>query len=679
MPDITMPDGQVVRFPDTMSREQISGLIASKYPKEVGAAVSAQPQRDQSQAFPFEGSNVPGYDPATGIVSGGAIDDKTGQEFGIGIRRGLESLAGLPGDVGPMIGLGARFLAGKLGADPKHQQTIQDVASYATPFPLAASTETIREDLTDPLFGRPDDPLTTKGQVARTFGEFAPGAFGPGGPLRKAGQMLLPAIGSETGAAVAPEGYEDLGRFAGSLVGGALTVPKIGGKPIADAAKDLGVKTKDMTRIIKRMQQDGMSPQQIQARLAELGPDATLMDVGPNLRQEGQRIYAQGGRGRGIIDETLTPRDRGANARIRGEVDANLGPAPVPSHVEAQITQGQEALSPAYESVLRGAQRVDTTPIAHRLESEIVNLRGRAQQVVQRVRGMLNISGANELDPNPRTLFETRKAIDGMIATETDTNALRVLSRARSEIDQELARAVPGIKDVDAQFSELARQRDALGRGQQALDSGRTAPRPAELAADVQGGALPQGTQVGPSAAPMRLRQGARAEIDRIIGTNANDRVALQRLIKGEGDWNRERLATLFGQDRADRLISVLDRERTFAETSNRIMKNSATAERLPEGGGMDFGMLPSWKSGGMLGLARAVASEIGEAAFDKMRASAARSRDENVAGLLSTTDRNRLVTAIIKANGGKALPQDKIESAVRALLLTSGATAKDR
>lgn len=34
MPDITMPDGTVVNFPDDMPKEQIRGLIASKFPKE---------------------------------------------------------------------------------------------------------------------------------------------------------------------------------------------------------------------------------------------------------------------------------------------------------------------------------------------------------------------------------------------------------------------------------------------------------------------------------------------------------------------------------------------------------------------------------------------------------------------------------------------------------------------
>lgn len=678
MPDIRMPDGEVVRFPDTMTQTQISGLIAHKYPREVGGAASALPmaERDTSGHFGFDGSNIPGYDQQTG---NGADPFDASKSYRSGIREGLEAIPGMVGDARDMLSGGVSWLAGKVGASPETQQTIGNVASHIVA-PLAPSTQQIQENVTTPLFGRHHEPQTTEGEYARTIGSFGAGALAPGGIIRKSLMATVPAVTSET-AGQYTEGtpYEPYARFAGGLVGGAVTAPKIGRSPVKAAARDAGVDRRDLTRIIKQMQRDGLSPADINRRLGELGPDATLMDIGPNLRQEGQRIYAKGGEGRGIIDSTLTPRDQGANARIRGELDQNLGPAPLPSQIDETISAGQEALSPAYEQVLRNARRVDTTNIAHHLESEAVNLRGRAQQAVQRVRGMLNITGADELDPNPRTLFETRKAIDGMIANETDTNALRVLGRVRREVDDELARAVPGIKEVDAPHAELSRQREAVGRGQQVLDSGRTAPRPQELAQEVQQGALPQGRQIGPSAAPMRLRQGARAEIERIVGTNANDRVALQRLIKGEGDWNRERLATLFGQDRADRMLAILERESTFAETSNRIMKNSATAERLPEGGSGGFGIREAAMAGGPKGAAYGAAIKGAEKAIEKIGLRNTERSDTNVARLLTTTDRNRIVTALLSANGGRPVPQAQIDAAIRAALITQESAASAR
>jgi hypothetical protein len=135
-----------------------------------------------------------------------------------------------------------------------------------------------------------------------------------------------------------------------------------------------------------------------------------------------------------------------------------------------------------------------------------------------------------------------------MIANEVDPNTIRVLTQTRAAVDDGLARAAPGIKDVDAQFAELSRQSAALQRGSQVLDGGKTAIRPVELADEIAQGALPQGTQIGPSAAPVRLRQGARAEVDRLVGTNVNDLNTLERKIGTPQDWNSQKLETVFGE-----------------------------------------------------------------------------------------------------------------------------------
>lgn len=678
MPIIEMPDGQQVEFPDTMPDAQIRGLIAQRYPREVGEIGASMPldKRITDGHYAFDGSNVPGYDQETGMVP----DPYDGaKSFGAGLRRGVEGLAGIRGDVNQAQGGIVGWLAGKLGADPETQKIIRSVASKVSPMPMVPGSQDYRDTITDPLFGKSHEPQTTEGEYARTIGEFGVGALAPGGPIRKLAMAVVPGVASEA-AGQYTEGtpYETAARIGAGLAGGLAAAPRLAATSATRlAAKEAGTGTKALTRIIKQMQRDGLSPADIQRKLRELGPDATLMDVGPNLRQEGQRIYAKGGEGRGIIDQTLTARDQTANARIRGEVNANLGPAPVPSQINDGIAANQRSLDPVYRETVRNGNAVDTQGIANALESDIVNLRGSAQATARRVRGMLNVEGADVLDPSPSTLHETRKAIDGMLATEADPNTIRVLTRARQEVDNVLAQSVPGLKDVDAQFSELARQHEALGRGQQVLDSGRTAPRPTELARDVQEGALPRGNQIGPSAVPVRLREGARAEIERIIGTNANDRVALQKLIKGEGDWNRDRLATLFGQDRADRVVSVVDRERTFAETSNRVMKNSATAERMPENN--PSGVREAFMAGGPKSLAWSAMVRGVESAVDKFRGASAAARDADVARLLTPEDKNRLVTALLKANGGKPMPQAQIDAAVRQAVVSGEAFAAAR
>lgn len=669
-----LPDGSIGVFPDTMSDQQIRQIIAHAFPREVGEAGAAVPgnQRDMTGHYAFDGSNIPGYDPQSGIVSGGALDDSLLNEVGIGARQTMEGIGGLGGDVYNLLVSGTEKLAEVAGVPPQVRRHIRESTEGKNWLPDSGE---VAEKVTNPVLGEvASDPLTTEGKYARTGGNFFMGALAPGSMLRKALSVALPAGLSEGGAQAAEgTGYVPYARLLGALTGSAATIPRIGAAAtVKQAASDLGVKTQDMTKLIKQMQADGLTPQQIQTRMAELGPDAMLMDVGPNLRQEGQRIVAKGGEGRTTITNALEARDQGANARIRGDVEANFGPPVIPSRVTAQIDEGQAALSPAYEAVLANGRAVDTTRIAQQLEGDVVNLRGAAQQHARRMRDMLNVTGTNQLDPNPRTLHEVRKAIDGILTTETDPNAIRVLARTRADVDRQLAQAVPGIKDVDAQFAELARQNTALQRGQQTLSKGREAPRPEELVDEVAQGALPQGTQVGPSAVPLRLRQGNRAEVERLIGTTANDRVALRNAVGGQGDWNRDRLATLYGPAPTDRVISALDRETTFDTTSNRAIRNSATAERLPEGAS-GMSVKDAFSAGGPKAIAYSGLVKGVDAVIDRFRGAAGAAQDARMAGLLTNTNSQQIATALLKANGGKPFPPEQLESRIRALLQAQG------
>lgn len=362
--------------------------------------------------------------------------------------------------------------------------------------------------------------------------------------------------------------------FAGPAAGRAI------GKGVNAVANKFRGPSAENAALGRAAMADAIPAEELTARLQKLGPEAMVADLGPNLQRQAGALASLPGRGQEVVRGAIKARDAGANSRILGELDDTLGKAPIPSRISSSISQNKKALSPEYADVFRDARRVDTEPLAHRLEQQAVNLRGEAQKAVQHVRRMLNITGIDALDPNPGTLFQIRQAIDGMLETAADSKAIAALAEARRSVDDILADAVPEIKRVDAKFAELARQDEALTRGSQALESGRAAPRPAELAEEVRLGALPQGGMIGPSAVPFRLSQGARAEIDRIVGTNSNDVVALQRIIKGEGDWNRARLATLFGEGKADRIFNVLERERAFADTSNIVTRNSETAAR---------------------------------------------------------------------------------------------------
>lgn len=314
----------------------------------------------------------------------------------------------------------------------------------------------------------------------------------------------------------------------------------------------------------------------------QLGPAAMLPDAGPAMLGLAQGAGTGTGPGRSALMNTLKTRDTGTAQRLAQTLNREIGPSPMPSRVEAGLSGDRAYVAQEYEPLMQQARAVNTAPLALRLEGEIGNLRGPAQQAVRQVREMLDIPGnRGTLDPHPRALLSTRQAIDGMMATEADPQVIQHLTRARQAVDAELARAVPGIKETDARIAELSRQSEGLQRGSQVLDSGKTATRPQELALELRSANEPQGQMTGPSAAGYRMRQGARAEVDRLVGTNVHDLPTLERTFQTPQDWNYQKLATMFGEPQRDSIATVIAANRKFRDTYQKVVENSQTAQRL--------------------------------------------------------------------------------------------------
>jgi hypothetical protein len=396
---------------------------------------------------------------------------------------------------------------------------------------------------------------------------------GPGKAMRgEYGLEIDPATGRPT-----PITNEMIGDAMG---GASLGLTPLNPAAAAGAQFGKSVIGAPARRLIqKELSNAGIPLEQVGPRLAQLGEGAMYADLTPGLQARAAAIATMPGSGQKTIVDALTARRAGSNARIMTGVDEAIGPATVPSRMAAENLANKQALGPYYEALFQGpgVRAVDSSPIALNLESLAVNERGGAQAAANKVRGWLNVTGTDELDPNPYTLFRTRNAIDKIMATEADGGAIAVYADARKQIDELLAPAVPGLKELDGQYAELARQGDAVQTGQQLLDAGRTAPRPADVDEMMTAGALPQGAQIGPSAVPLRLREGARADIDRIIGTNIRDINAMKRIVAGDGNWNRDKLASVFGEEKAAQLLAILEREAKFDLTEQMALNGSRT------------------------------------------------------------------------------------------------------
>lgn len=213
-------------------------LVPAPYGKDVpGFSIGQKPQGGLH--YDFNGQNVPGYDPKTGAVVGGTLDNNLIQNWGAGIREGLESIPGMLGDFGSLVGAGAAKVAPMLGTATPEQ--MDQIRGQGMPLPTTQDVQGV----TNAVVGQSDPAIGPTEQKVRTGGQFAVGAMAPGGVIRKAAQVAMPAAGSELGAMAADKlGVDErYGRAGGAVIGGGLS--QLGGKvnPVKNAAK--GAPTKE--------------------------------------------------------------------------------------------------------------------------------------------------------------------------------------------------------------------------------------------------------------------------------------------------------------------------------------------------------------------------------------------------------------------------------------------------
>ena len=410
-------------------------------------------------------------------------------------------------------------------------------------------------------------------------------------------------------------------------------------------------------------------------------PGAMLPDAGPSMQGlAAGSVPGAGGPGKSALITALRERNAQAGQRITGDIDTAVGPAPTPSYVEASVRGRMQDLSPAYDAVFARARAIDPTPIGDFLTNQISTTRGPAQAAMRQVREMLQLPDAppGTLDPHPRSLQAARTAVRGMQESAEDPAVRAQLGRVYDRMTSELQRRVPGIRRLDAQYAELGSQERAIqpaSQGARVFQVDReNVARPTELRDTMTEAAQPKGVNVGPSAEAFRLSQAARGELDRIVGTNRNDRAALNRILAQPQDWNSQKLAIVFGQDRADQIRNILQREDRFYDTYHRIVENSETANRLAAAKALEA-------SKGDIPLDTTVLGAIGrggQAIGRSLRgASAERTRD-TVAQMMATRDpaeitrqTRRLLAAEPDRNRRQAITNEILRR-----ILTGGGTA---
>lgn len=156
-------------------------------------------------------------------------------ETGKGLYKALDAgvaagVAGLGGAVGDLSDLGAlgiekasNYVSDVLGVERYQRKPGPSIMDY---FPRAKD---VQKHIQDTYYGgaEPYKPQGPAEEYAKTIGEFAPGALmGGGGAVARAGQVLIPAVTSETAGrlpGIRDTKAEPIARFLGALTGGGVS------------------------------------------------------------------------------------------------------------------------------------------------------------------------------------------------------------------------------------------------------------------------------------------------------------------------------------------------------------------------------------------------------------------------------------------------------------------------
>ncbi len=344
--------------------------------------------------------------------------------------------------------------------------------------------------------------------------------------------------------------------------------------------------------VTAELKRAGITAEDVQAALKDMGPAAVVGDLTPRLQARTGAVATSPGPGQDMVTKALMDRAAGANARIKGSVEDTFGPEPVPSRIAGEIDTARKQANAAYEPVLRenalgpSMGVYDATPLAQAIDTTIPNLVGGTRQQVEQVRKMLINPQTGKLTTDPQIILAVRHELDGVIEGLAGPGGNRttagVLSDLRKLIDNDLAQQVPGIKWADAGRAEVGAQERAFELGRNALKNGDNAIHPVDFRNQLDELSGPQGSAVGPrstpNVVPQRVTEGMLSRVYQAIGTTANDRVALKQLLKGDGSWNREKMVAAFGPEKTDEFVRLLDNEATMATTENLAFGNSKTS-----------------------------------------------------------------------------------------------------
>lgn len=567
MPVVELPDGRKVRFPDDMPREEIKGILASKglIPEKSAGAPAEKPR----QSFFDELAN-PNPTTQYGMVWPVARDEGGEKEWG---RPSELMQSAYRAFTAP-----TRALTGEMQPE-QMQEEAMNLAAYGGSGTLAK---------TAPAMAR--EGVRVAQEVAAS-----------------------PAVAELANSALSTA------RTAAEATG----IPRVFERVIDQLPSN--VDKAAAKRLVQRLEQDGLSIDEIDSELKRLGEFATIADAGGrNVQGQTRKLIQEPGTTSERADKFLDPRQASQGTRVVESVETNISAKNFYGDLDRLTARQQTKASPLYREAYANNLNVSTPWLRNAMEQDPLIMEGlkRGEAILRRE---ATIEG-RKYDPRDYGIVDFNDAGDPILGTETplsmwhaarrgldeiiegyrDTATGKLaggasqISRLRKALDSELKKATGGSKGAfaraDKVFAGPAKIKDAMWMGR------NFAKGDEEITAKVFAGLT--------ATEKDAFRSGVAREMIATIRKTGLTPPALKNALRDTAIREKIRLIAPSKKQFED-FVNVLDREARFSQT-NALRGGSQTGALAAEGAdmGLDFtGTVLAGASGNPMGVATSAVS----------------------------------------------------------------------
>lgn len=313
----------------------------------------------------------------------------------------------------------------------------------------------------------------------------------------------------------------------------------------------------------RALKDDKLTATGLPAALENLGTDAMVMDLGPNLQRQAGALASIPGQAQTTIRDAVTERAKGASARVSDDVAQTVGGSPDLFTLHNDIVAAQKAASDPLYAAVRDV------PIKMPPALTFIGQTPLGKAAFAKARELAANDGYTAQGVTVGLVDYAKQALDDIAASAAREGKGNVARQARNmakAITSATDTQVPGYKQAREAFAGPARVMEAIEEGQAALGKDVS---PSQLKSTLDG--------MSTSEKDAYLA-GVQGSIEATMGNAVNDPLALRNTLRK--GWNQAKLRTLLGDELTEDLLKRIDREVTFGKTENVVAGNSETAAR---------------------------------------------------------------------------------------------------